>query len=295
MRSFNVLARLAREIRDTALEALLPAVCPSCREGLPGSSPGGICPACWNEVPVHAGRACVRCDLPFPADPGGMECAGEDGTAGPARAEVCAACRTDPPPFSMLRAAAPYTGRMRRILKVFKFHDQPGLAGPLAMLMARRWQADAFHSWTGVDVVVCVPQRLWKRRARGYNPASLLAARFARAMGLPCRASMLQKTRWTPDQARIHTIPRRAANVAGAFTVPPRRTHRLLGRRVLLVDDVVTTGATASACSRALIEAGALEVVVLAAARTPRIILARGLVQPPRPRRTLGALSNGPD
>src|SRR5207249_4806279 len=121
-------------------------------------------------------------------------------------------------------------------------------------------------------LVVCVPQRLWKKRRRGFNPAELLARALARETGLPLARGALRKNRWTPDQAKLSSMQQRAENVNGAFAARRRKAARFAGRRIVLVDDIMTTGATASECARVLLEAGALDVVVLAAARTPRIV-----------------------
>ena len=176
---------------------------------------------------------------------------------------------------------------MRSLLHLFKFDDRRDLARPLAQaLLAVLPPGEAF------DLVVPVPLHWTRRLSRGYNQAALLARRVARARGIPVARRLLVKTRRTVDQAHLAAAARRA-NLRGSFEVrsrfPGRRPRRgrrrgppggtggaaaaltrpLAGLRVLLVDDVLTTGATAEACARVLKSAGAAQVFVLAVARTP--------------------------
>jgi len=278
---------MAQWIWDLVAESILPARCPVCHRGLPGASPGGVCLGCWASFNPLAPPFCSRCSLPFPVDlTEGIPDSGErtvgvaagavDQAEGneppcPALEDLCAGCQTRPPPFLAARALAAYEGTAREILHAFKFRSQPELAWPLAKLMAARWRAEPPLAGSGA-LVVCVPQRLWKKRRRGFNPAELLARALARETGLPLARGALRKNRWTPDQAKLSSMQQRAENVNGAFAARRRKAARFAGRRMVLVDDIMTTGATASECARVLLEAGALDVVVLAAARTPRIV-----------------------
>jgi ComF family protein len=136
-------------------------------------------------------------------------------------------------------------------------------------MMAAMWRVDPALCGTG-GVLVPVPQRFWKERRRGYNPAALLASTLGRELRLPVLRRALRKVRWTPDQAALSTAQDRRSNLIGAFRVRPRFRHTLKGRVVLLVDDILTTGATAGECSRVLLRQGTREVVVLTVARTAR-------------------------
>jgi ComF family protein len=161
---------------------------------------------------------------------------------------------------------APFEGAAREILHCFKFDDQPELARPLGLLMARLLGSQGPIP----GLVVPVPQRLLKRRLRGYDPAAMLARTVSRASGIPAGRRVLVKTRHTRDQALLASREERAANIAGAFRVRRMGAGRVRGRRILLVDDVLTTGATGADCARALLEAGAARVDVLVFARTLR-------------------------
>ena len=165
--------------------------------------------------------------------------------------------------------AAPFEGTAREILHRFKFEDWPELAAPLAGRMTLAALASSGFV-DGRPLVVPVPQRLSRRLRRGYNPAGLLAAHAARALSLPCLRRGLVKIRRTRDQASLTDAAMRRVNVVGAFRASRRGSALVCGRPVILVDDVLTTGATASDCARALCDAGALEVRVLVFARTLR-------------------------
>jgi ComF family protein len=224
-----------------------------------------VCLSCWSELRPLRPPFCPLCALPFPR--GTIEMIG--GARSSALDEPCGSCLADPPPFSSARALSEYDGTTRAILHAFKFGGQPGIARTLGRLMAACWLASP--GVAGPDpIVVPVPQRFWKERARGFNPAGLLARSLAGSLGLPVETRVLRKTRRTADQALLASAGQRQVNVAGAFSVSRLLVGRIHGCRVMLVDDILTTGATAKACARALLDAGARDVVVLAAARPPR-------------------------
>jgi ComF family protein len=159
-----------------------------------------------------------------------------------------------------------FEGAVRTLLHLLKFDDRRDLARPLSRALA-----DALPAEEAFDLVIAVPLHWTRRLARGYNQAALLARRIARARNVSFASGILVKRRRTPDQSRLDA-PARRRNVRACFTVSRpwwRRRRGLHGLRVLLVDDVLTTGATAEACARALKSAGASRVFVVAVARTP--------------------------
>jgi len=233
-----------RELARAAARFFLPSVCLSCRNR-PADDlfRGGVCADCWDSLPVPETARCNRCDEALPGAPG------------PAR---CGRCLLDPPDFERLRAAAAYRGSARRILLAFKFQGADYLGPRLAAVIAGRL------SRPEADEVAAVPATPRSRRARGYHPAEVLAAALARRLDLPLAAGRLVKTRETEIQSRL-PVARRAGNVRGAFEA--RSTP---GRHVLLVDDVATSAATARACARQLVLAGASAVTVWCFARASR-------------------------
>jgi ComF family protein len=174
---------------------------------------------------------------------------------------VSAAAAARPPAYDRARAVAHYSGAMRALVHQFKYadrHDGRALFG--------RWLAEAGRDLSvGIDVVVPVPLSRLRLLSRRFNQAAILAQELARQTGLAVDPHLLQRTRFTKTQVGL-THDQRRRNLAGAFRVRRNRQAWLDGRRVLLVDDVITTGATVEACARALKRAGAARVDVLALA-----------------------------
>lgn len=203
---------------------------------------GWLCPACLGRMPVQEGSYCPRC--------------GEvrSGAAGPPL--VCGACRLDPPPWEAVAFWGPYRGQVRQMLKRFKFQGDLGMTAVLGWMLAEAVRRRGLAA----DVVVPVPMRPAALAARGFNQSMELARALAGRMGWPVR-HLLVKTRDTQQQARLSRA-QRLVNVAGAFEAQP-----VAGLRVALVDDIMTTGATARACAEALMAAGAQTVWCAVVAR----------------------------
>jgi ComF family protein len=226
-----------RAVAAALLELVYPPRCAACGEGV-ASEP--FCGVCGEAVePVPAG--CGRCGMPGP-DP------------------LCGACRADPPGFDAVRAGGLFGGPLAEAIHAFKYGGRPALARPLGA-----WLARAAPLPPGA-VIVSVPLARRRRIERGYDQASLLADALARAAGARERRlrGALMRTRETAPQVG-KSRAERCRNVAGAFRAV--RVAEIAGREVVLVDDVVTTGATADAAARALLAAGARTVEVIALAR----------------------------
>ena len=233
------------------LNLLLPPRCLSCGAGV--EAVASLCPDCWGSLTFLAPPGCAVCGYPFDFD------LGPDA--------LCAACARERPRYDRARAVLRYDEASRRLLLGFKYADRtegaPAFAGWLARAGAELL-ADA-------EVIVPVPLHRWRLFARRYNQAALLALALGRGSEVPVETDLLVRRRNTPSQGRLNAAARRR-NVAGAFTVPAKRAAGLAGRRALLVDDVLTTGATAEACTAALLRAGAgaVDVMVLARVVRPR-------------------------
>lgn len=243
------LRRAAGRLGRAALDTVLPPRCLSCRAEV--AAPGTLCHACWQTLAFLGPPHCAGCGLPFPFDPG-------PGTR-------CADCLRDPPPWGRARAVLRYDDASRGLAVPFKHADRTDMAPALGAWLARAGAellADA-------DVLVPVPLHRFRLIARRYNQAALLALAAGKAAGVAVVPDALVRTRNTPSQGRLKP-GERAKNVRGAFAVRPGRVEAIAGRRVVLVDDVLTTGATAEACTRALARAGAAAVDVLTLARVIR-------------------------
>ncbi len=233
----------------SVLNALLPPRCLSC--GGLVSAPGSLCPSCWQGVAFLAPPHCGICGLPFAYDPG---------------PEVfCGACLRRRPAFDRARAVMRYDDNSRGLILGFKHGDRTEAAPAYA-----EWLARAGTELLGeAEMILPVPLH-WRRLfARRYNQAALLAQALGRRTGLPYRPEILRRCRHTPPQGRLSAAARKR-NLRGAFAVEPRRRPEIEGRRLLLVDDVLTTGATLSACARVLRRAGAAQVDALVLARVVR-------------------------
>ena len=194
--------------------------------------------------------------------------------AGLASLALCADCRRAPPAFDAAWAAVDYGPPWNRVISAFKFHAAPELARPLADLMLASRRADPARP-TGLaadleapDLVLPVPLTDERWRERGYNQAWELARRLGPALGLPTRDDLIERLVGGAHQAEL-SGPARHRQVRGAYAVPTGARAALAARHVLLVDDVMTTGATLAECAAVLRRAGARRVTVWALARTP--------------------------
>jgi ComF family protein len=259
MTDLAVIAERAAAVGRFALDALLPPRCLVC--GATVADAGALCAGCWSRMAVLGPPCCAACGYPFAYDMG--DGPREDGTEGDGA--LCGACVKERPPFARARAALRYDEASKGLILAFKHGDRTDAAPALG-----RWLAHAGAELLAeADLVAPVPLHRWRLFRRRYNQAALLAQQVARAAGKPCLPDLLERRRATPSQGRMSATERRR-NVAGAFAVPARHRARLDGRRVLLVDDVLTTGATAGSCARALLAAGAGAVDLLTLARVVR-------------------------
>jgi ComF family protein len=233
--------------RRGVLNMLFPPACMSCRAAV---GEAGFCADCWNAITFLGGPGCACCGLPFPVDLEGMN--------------FCAACLANPPAFDTARAILAYDDKSKGAILALKHADRLDLVPGFSQWLARVGQ----DSLRDCDLIIPVPlhrMRLWRRR---YNQAAELARRLAADWNLAVDPLALVRSRATPSQGVMRSALARRRNVLNAFKVPD--PARVRGRRILLVDDVLTTGATAQACARALRRAGAAKVHVLALARVVR-------------------------
>ena len=224
-------------VSPASLLALLPGQCRLCRDWTRGSLCGACRAASLRRVP-----RCERCAIAVP--PG---------------QSVCGACLREPPPFGRCVAALDYAEPWDALIRQFKFHGHAELAALFAGLMREAWgEADA------PELLLPAPLSATRLRERGYNQSWELARR----LGAGADAGLLLRTRDTAHQIDLPPA-QRAGNVLGAFAVEPLRRRELEGRTVTLVDDVLTTGATAAEMARTLLAAGAATVQLWVLARTP--------------------------
>ncbi len=227
-----------------ALDLLFPPQCALCHRA--GSL---LCDGCADDLPPADGRRCDCCWMPLArrtARLGGR---------------LCRHCAEAPPSFDALRSPFVMEAGARRLAHELKYEGMTALAGPMAQLILARTEGPAAQT---ADVVVPVPLHRARERSRGYNQAAMLARAIAAGADLPCDVRAVRRTRNTGPLAKTMHREERLAIMRGAFAARPERAE---GRRVLLVDDVATTGATLDACGAALLAAGARSVRCLTWAR----------------------------
>ena len=228
------------------LDVLLPPGCAGC--GAPVAEPGQLCAACFRGLDFITEPVCARCGRPFASQ-------AEAGAP-------CVFCVRRPPPWGQARAAFRYDKAARDLILPLKHSDRTDIAETLAQHMHRAGRVLLEQA----ELLVPVPLHRWRLLHRRYNQAALLAASLARRAGRPSLPDALRRVRSTASLGPL-SAAQRTALLEGAIDVRPRLAGAVAGKRILLIDDVLTSGATARACTRALLDAGALCIDVLVASR----------------------------
>lgn len=236
-----------RPFVDRFIDTVFPPRCGAC--GAAVEKQGTLCAECWSAISFIAPPLCACCGFPFESEL-------DEGA-------LCGKCIKKAPPYDALRVAFRYEEGSRRQILGMKYYDRTVMVPTFG-----KWLAQAGKEFTGkADVIMPVPLHPRRLLRRKYNQAGLLAYALAQEVKLPVLPDGLVRKRYTVPQA---SLPRkeRLRNLSGVFEVNPRCREHLQGLNVLLVDDVVTTGATIEACCKALRKAKAEKIYVLALART---------------------------
>jgi ComF family protein len=229
-----------------ALGLLYPPTCIACQAAT--GEPHTLCATCWSGIRFIERPFCERLGTPFAVDLG--------------QPLLSPAAIADPPVFGRARAVAEYEGTASLLVHRLKYNDRLELARALGAMMTRAG-AELLRE---ADVIVPVPLHRWRLWRRRFNQAMALGRVVSSESGVACDPFLLARVKRTRRQVGL-TKAQRQENLQGAFRVPAEATARLQGKRVLLIDDVLTTGATANAASRALLRGGAASVDILAFAR----------------------------
>ncbi|MFD1489436.1 ComF family protein [Ancylobacter vacuolatus] len=245
--SFGFGLGLGRRLWRGLVDVALPPACMACRAAV--DEPGCLCGGCWSRLSFIAPPFCDRLGTPLPYGFG-------EGRL------ISLAAREAPPAYGRARAVAEFGDVARDLIHALKYADRLDIAPPMGRMMARAG-ADILSDAQALVPVPLHRLRLWRRR---FNQSAALAGVIGGEAGLPVRAGWLERQRATVPQVGLDRAAR-ARNVQGAFAVPEMAKGELRGRRLVLVDDVLTTGATIDACVKALLRAGAGRVDVLVFAR----------------------------
>ncbi|MFD2172929.1 ComF family protein [Rhodobacter lacus] len=238
-----------RRSLEAVLHTVFPPRCICCGEAV--SSDFGLCGPCWREAHFITGCACDACGAPLP---------GTDGEV-----VLCDECLTAPRPWVRGRAAFLYAGTGRQLVLAFKYADRLDLVQPLGDMLART----AAPLIAPGMVVAPVPLHRLRLVKRMYNQSALLAQNTARRLRLPCLPDLFERKRATLSQEGLSRAAREA-NLAGAIRLRPKYAAKIRGRPLLIIDDVMTSGATLAACAEAALAAGASQVSVAVLARVAK-------------------------
>lgn len=233
----NVLSNLGRE----ALRIVLPSWCVACRRELPWEQrTGPVCASCWSSLPKINVAKCRSCAMPWKGETDG---------------DLCFDCMPDPLPVDWCDAWGRYSGTLERVLHALKFERHDFLDGQLAALLDETLRDRDF------DVIVPVPMHWLRVRRRGYNQAELIARALSKRIAIPTELLLRKKHGGAPQSTLARDA--RARNVRGVFVA----SHRAKGKRILIVDDICTTGETLRACARSLLREEASRVCAIAIAK----------------------------
>lgn len=231
---------LKPHIQNRVLSTLFPETCPVCHEAQSDHATAPICGGCWEAIQPYTGPRCLKCGMPLDSD----------------SSATCAECIKDRPAFRSVRSFGLYKGTLKKAVNLLKYHNMKRLSKPLAEMILRM-------EIPLVDTVIPVPLYSDRLRQREFNQSALLAKYTANGMGKALATDCLIKTRDTMPQVGLNAGDRRR-NIKGAFAVQNKEV--IEGKDILLIDDVVTTGATIRECSKILKKAGAADIYVMALA-----------------------------
>ena len=238
---------IAKAALRPVLDFALPPRCPGCGAILDVAH--RFCLPCWSRLVFLGPPCCERCAQTFDYQSGAEP--------------LCGGCLAEPPAFDRLRAAVVYDEIPRRVALKLKYGGRPGVAVTIGRFLERHLDDP------GQALLAPVPLHRWRIWQRGYNQAALIASALARRTGAETRLDLLERVKATPPLKGMGRSERNAA-VRGAFRLAARHSAAVRGRRIVLVDDVFTSGATANACARVLKRAGAARVELLCWARVVR-------------------------
>ena len=231
---------------ECVVDFLLPHRCSVCMAEL--ATAQALCPTCWKDLHFIKSPICARTCVPLPFDLGPQS--------------VSLSAMRFPPAYDRARSALIYNGTARQLIHRFKFHNRPEIAALLAPWLQASGK-DLLHD---ADYLIPVPLHLFRLVSRRYNQSAELARRLSQLSGAPMKVEWLRRVKKTSQQVGM-TRDMRQKNLKGAFEVIPNKVAALEGKKVVLIDDVITTGSTVTACAKTLRKVGVARIDVLSVAR----------------------------
>ncbi|KAF0221447.1 MAG: amidophosphoribosyltransferase-like [Geobacteraceae bacterium] len=233
------------------IDMLFPPLCHLCKAFIPDAGDVHLCSGCLENNSRLSSPLCIVCGAPFFTEEG--------------IDHLCSGCSTAPPHFTAARAAMLFEGTVKELIHRFKYDKKVQLRRPLGILAAQG--LSTFASAASPDLVIPVPLHVKRLKERGFNQAVLLGEVLAGHWRLPLSRDNLRRTRWTEPQINL-SVAERTSNVRGAFGI--KSPCAVKGKRIILVDDVYTTGSTVAECAKTLKQSGAEKVFVVTVARAVR-------------------------
>lgn len=233
---------MMKRVLDAVRDFFFPPVCIACERD---SRTLPLCEECETKIHAIEQRFCQRCGAPLEKS---------------RRSKICLECAKHPLSLSRIRAWARFTYPLDKVVYAFKYEQRQRLAGYFAQKLSLVLSSD--RALSTADLIVAIPLHPFKRWRRGYNQSEELAKALSRQVRIPCD-KVLSRSKMTRTQTKLSASQRRA-NVEGAFSVSPKRVHLLSDKRILLLDDVITTGSTLDEAAKVLLDAGAKDVMGLA-------------------------------
>lgn len=243
---------MLKSLFHSLLNFIFPPFCASCHKKILERKAGLICDECWDSLAKWGPDNCQRCGSQLP------------GSDEPAVPLLCPKCRIPDWACADIRAIGPFQAPIADAIHLLKYSDRRSVAKKLSLYMERSL-AGARH-YREADLILSVPLHPARRRERGYNQAQLLAQALGKLLDKPCPENIIARARHTQTQTKLNK-QQRLENVKDIFTV--KRPELVGGKTVILIDDVLTTGATIGSCARTLLNAGASRVLALTAAAAP--------------------------
>jgi ComF family protein len=234
---------------NSLLDFIFPPFCASCHKRMPEGQRGLICSPCWDQAERWEGMRCQRCGA---------------AVSQMNEPQLCPGCLIEDWACDDIRTIGPFRQPLSEAVHLLKYSDRRSAAASLAAQMLK--PLSAASEYQGADLIIAVPLHPARQRERGYNQAHLLAVHLSKALGKSSPENVVKRAKHTKTQTRLNKQERRE-NVKDIFTV--KKPELVKGKTVILVDDVLTTGATIGSCARALKEAGAVKVLALTAAAAP--------------------------